>query len=95
VIPVEESIGERRKDSDYVKAYDALEEEFSLAAAMVQARGHAGLTRKACGAHAHDTSGDRTARKRQGEAVDTPARTSGGSDRDAGEGISFEPAAAM
>jgi hypothetical protein len=29
-----------------VKAYDALEEEFSLAAAMIQARAHAGLTQE-------------------------------------------------
>jgi hypothetical protein len=37
-IPVEESFAEWRKDPEYAKAYDALEDEFSLAAAMVEAR---------------------------------------------------------
>lgn len=32
------------KDSKYRRAYDALEEEFALAAAMVEARARAGLT---------------------------------------------------
>jgi hypothetical protein len=31
MIPVEESFAEWRKDPDYVKAYNALENEFSLA----------------------------------------------------------------
>jgi hypothetical protein len=38
VIPVEESIAEWRKDPEYVKACDALKEEFSLAAAMIPVR---------------------------------------------------------
>jgi hypothetical protein len=38
MIPVEMSFAEWRKDPDYVKAYDALEDEFSLAAAMIEAR---------------------------------------------------------
>jgi ribosome-binding protein aMBF1 (putative translation factor) len=44
MIPVEESFVERRKDPAYRKAYDALEDEFSLAAAMIEARARAGLT---------------------------------------------------
>jgi hypothetical protein len=63
------------KDPAYLKAYNALEDEFSLAAAMIQARAcrpHARTTRRA---HAHDAGGDRTARKRPGEAVDAHART--------------------
>lgn len=32
------------KDAKYRRAYDALEEEFALAAAMVEARARAGLT---------------------------------------------------
>ena len=44
MIPVEESFAEWRKDPAYVKAYDALADEFSLAAAMIEARAHAGLT---------------------------------------------------
>ena len=37
LIPVEESFAEWRKDPEYVKAYNALEDEFSLAAEMVRA----------------------------------------------------------
>ena len=46
MIPVEESFAEWRKDPDYVKAYNALEDEFSLAAEMIQARASAGLTQE-------------------------------------------------
>jgi hypothetical protein len=35
MIPVEESFAEWRKAPEYVKAYDALEDEFSLTAAMI------------------------------------------------------------
>ena len=45
-IPVETSFAEWRKDPKYVAAYDALEEEFSLAAALIEARAHAGLTQQ-------------------------------------------------
>lgn len=34
------------KDSEYVKAYDALEEEFALAEAFIRARGQANLTQE-------------------------------------------------
>lgn len=43
-IPVEESFREWRKDPEYVKAYEVLEDEFALATAMIEARAHAGLT---------------------------------------------------
>ena len=46
MIPVEESFAAWRKDPEYVKAYDALEDEFSLAAAMIEARAHAGMTQQ-------------------------------------------------
>ena len=46
MIPVEESFAEWRKDPDYAKAYNALEDEFSLAAAMISARANAGLTQE-------------------------------------------------
>jgi hypothetical protein len=39
-IPVEESFAEWRKDPEYVKAYNALEEEFWLAKAIIEARSH-------------------------------------------------------
>lgn len=45
-IPVEESFAEWRKDPEYVAAYDALEEEFALASALIRARGHADMTQE-------------------------------------------------
>ena len=55
MIPVKESIAEWRKDPEYVKAYDALESEFSLAAAVIQARTHAGLTQEQLAERMHTT----------------------------------------
>lgn len=43
-IPVEEIFAEWEKDPAFVAAYDALEEEFALASALIAARAHAGLT---------------------------------------------------
>lgn len=45
-IPVEESFAEWRKDPEYVAAYDALEEEFALAAALIDARANAKMTQE-------------------------------------------------
>ena len=45
-IPVEESFAEWRKDPEYVAAYDALEEEFALASALIKARGDADMTQE-------------------------------------------------
>jgi ribosome-binding protein aMBF1 (putative translation factor) len=45
-IPVEEAFGEWRKDPEYVAAYDALEEEFALASALIKARGDADMTQE-------------------------------------------------
>lgn len=45
-IPVEEAFKEWRKDPEYVAAYDALEEEFALASALIKARGDADLTQE-------------------------------------------------
>jgi hypothetical protein len=44
IIPVEESFAAWRKDPAYVAAYDALEDEFARAMAMIEARagGHQG-----------------------------------------------------
>ena len=44
MIPVEESVAKWRKDPAYVRAYNALEDEFSLANSMIEAR--AGLTQE-------------------------------------------------
>jgi len=54
-IPVEESFAEWHKDRDYVKAYDALEDEFALAAVMIEARAHAGLTQEQLAQRMHTT----------------------------------------
>jgi hypothetical protein len=35
MIPIEDSFAAWRKDPEYVKAYDALEDEFTLAVAMI------------------------------------------------------------
>jgi ribosome-binding protein aMBF1 (putative translation factor) len=45
-IPVEESFKEWRQNPDYVVAYDALEEEFALAEALIRARGVADMTQQ-------------------------------------------------
>jgi len=45
-IPAKVLFDEWRKDPEYVAAYDALEEEFALASALIGARAHAGLTQE-------------------------------------------------
>jgi ribosome-binding protein aMBF1 (putative translation factor) len=45
-IPVEESFRRWEKNAEFRRAYDALEEEFALAAAMIDARGRAGLSQE-------------------------------------------------
>ena len=79
--PVEESFAAWRKDPAYLKAYNALEDEFSLARAMIEARAHAGLTQEPD--RMHTTSGDRASRKRSGEALDPHTRAPGSGNRHA------------
>jgi ribosome-binding protein aMBF1 (putative translation factor) len=55
IIPVEESFAAWRKDPNYVAAYDALEEEFALAKAMIEERAHAGLTQEQLAERMHTT----------------------------------------
>ena len=43
-VPVERAFAEWRKDPDYRAAYDSLEDEFTLASALIAARARAGLT---------------------------------------------------
>jgi ribosome-binding protein aMBF1 (putative translation factor) len=43
-IPAREAISGWRKDSDFVAAYDVLEEEFALASQIIGARAQAGLS---------------------------------------------------
>jgi ribosome-binding protein aMBF1 (putative translation factor) len=45
-IPVEEAAKEWMKDPEFVAAYDALEDEFALASALIKARGDAELTQE-------------------------------------------------
>ncbi len=45
-IPAGESFKRWRKDPEYVAAYDALEEEFALASALMRARGDAGMSQE-------------------------------------------------
>jgi ribosome-binding protein aMBF1 (putative translation factor) len=54
-IPVEESISQWRKDPKFVAAYDALEEEFALAGALIEARSRANMTQEEV-AHAMGTT---------------------------------------
>ena len=55
MIPVEESFAASRKQPEYEKAYNDLEDEFSLAAAMIEARAHAGLTQEQLAERMHTT----------------------------------------
>jgi ribosome-binding protein aMBF1 (putative translation factor) len=45
-IPVEESFRKWHKDPAFRAAYDALEDEFALAAALIRARAHADMTQE-------------------------------------------------
>ncbi len=45
-IPVEEAFREWHKDSEFVAAYDALEDEFAVASALIKARGDAAMTQE-------------------------------------------------
>jgi ribosome-binding protein aMBF1 (putative translation factor) len=45
-IPAEEAISRWMGDPEFVKAYDALEEEFSLAAMLIKARSNAHMTQE-------------------------------------------------
>ncbi len=55
MIPAEESFTAWRKHPEYEKAYNALEEEFTLAAAIIEARARAGLTQQQLAERMHTT----------------------------------------
>jgi hypothetical protein len=46
MIPVQESFAKWHRDHTWVRAHDELQEEFSLAEAMIRARTEAGLTQE-------------------------------------------------
>jgi len=54
-IPVERVFQEWRKDPAYQAAYDSMEDEFALAATMIDARARAGLTQEQLAARMHTT----------------------------------------
>lgn len=45
-IPAKEVFAEWRKDPEFVAAYDAMEEEFALASALIKARAEAEMTQQ-------------------------------------------------
>jgi hypothetical protein len=45
-IPVEEVFREWRKDPEFVAAYEAIEDEFAMASALIKARGEAAMTQE-------------------------------------------------
>ena len=45
-IPIETLFAKWREDPEYVREYDALEEEFALATALIAARANSGLTQE-------------------------------------------------
>lgn len=45
-VPVDEVFAEWRQDPAYVREHASLEEEFAIAAAVIAARSHAGLTQQ-------------------------------------------------
>ena len=67
-IPVDELFTEWRKDPEYVAAYDALEEEFALADALIRARSIAHMTQEDV-AKAMDTTQAAVARLESGRAL--------------------------
>ena len=66
-IPVEESFAKWRSDPAYAEAYASLEEEFAVAAALIDARTHAGLSQEEL-AERMDTSQSTVARLESGKA---------------------------
>jgi hypothetical protein len=75
-IPVEESFREWRKDPEYVSAYDALEDEFAVASALIKARGDADMTQEQVApSDGNDAGGGCAAGKRQDHAFDAHAGT--------------------
>ena len=56
-IPVEEAIARWRRDPEYVKEYDSLEEEFALVSEILKARAAAGLTQAELARRMNTTQG--------------------------------------
>lgn len=67
-IPVGKAFARWRKDPQFVAAYQALEEEFALAGALIKARSDAGMTQEQV-ARAMDTTQAVIARLESGRAM--------------------------
>ena len=67
-IPAAEAFAEWRRDLAYVEAYEALEEEFTLADALIRARSEADMTQEQV-AHAMGTTQAAVARLESGRAM--------------------------
>ncbi len=67
-IPAGEAFAEWRKDPAYVEAYEALEEEFTLADALIRARSEADMTQEQV-ARAMGTTQAAVARLESGRAM--------------------------
>ena len=67
-IPVEEVFREWHKDPEFVAAYDALEDEFAMASALIKARGDAAMTQEQV-AQAMGTTQAVVARLESGKAM--------------------------
>ncbi len=68
MIPAAEAFAEWRKDPEYVAAYEALEEEFTLADALIRARSDADMTQEQV-ARAMGTTQAAVARLESGRAM--------------------------
>lgn len=66
-IPVKQALAEWRKDPAFADAYDALADEFALAAQIIEARGRAGLTQSELAERMH-TSQSAIARLESGKS---------------------------
>lgn len=67
-LPVEDAFADWRKDPDYVAAYDALDEEFALAGALIEARSAARMTQQQVAA-AMGTTQEQVARLESGRSM--------------------------
>jgi ribosome-binding protein aMBF1 (putative translation factor) len=56
-IPVDEAIARWRRDPEYMREYDALEEEFALVSEIIKARAAAGLTQAELAKRMNTTQG--------------------------------------
>jgi ribosome-binding protein aMBF1 (putative translation factor) len=68
LIPAEEVFREWRKDPKFVAAYEALEDEFAVASALIKARGDAAMTQEQV-AHAMGTTQAVVARLESGKIM--------------------------